>query len=279
FHFHRYNQRRVAFKLAYIGWDYYGLASQEGIEKTIEAELFNALTKTCLIENRTNSNYSRSGRTDKGVSALGQVISLNVRTNLASGPGVIVETVSELSYVKLLNKVLPGDIRILAWAPVDNDFSARFNTVSRTYKYYFPRANMNIEAMNEAAQRLKGEHDFRNFCKMDLANVSNFRREILSIKVQSIETPYVLQNQGFEMCEIIVCGKAFLWHQVRCMVAILFLIGQGLEDANIINYMLDIEKCNKKPQYGMASGMRTYARSLLGLLSDDYHSLYFHLRR
>ena len=38
------------------------------------------------------------------------------------------------------------------------------------------------------------------------------------------------------------------------MVAILFLIGHGLEKPEIIDHMLDIEKCPCKPQYGMASG-------------------------
>lgn len=38
------------------------------------------------------------------------------------------------------------------------------------------------------------------------------------------------------------------------MVSILFLIGHGLEKSDIIDHMLDIEKCPSKPQYGMASG-------------------------
>lgn len=45
--------------------------------------------KTRLIEDRSSSNYSRCGRTDKGVSAFGQVIALDVRTNLQEGMGVI----------------------------------------------------------------------------------------------------------------------------------------------------------------------------------------------
>ena len=38
------------------------------------------------------------------------------------------------------------------------------------------------------------------------------------------------------------------------MVTILFLIGNGLERSEVIDHMLDIEKCPRKPQYGMASG-------------------------
>jgi hypothetical protein len=48
-------------------------------------------------------------------------------------------------------------------------------------------------------------------------------------------------------------GSAFLWHQVRHMVAILFLIGQGLESPSIIPELLDISKNPCKPLYEMAS--------------------------
>lgn len=69
----RFNKRHVALKICYLGWDYQGLAVQEDTIKTIETEVFNALLKTRLIESRETSNYHRCGRTDKGVSAFGQV--------------------------------------------------------------------------------------------------------------------------------------------------------------------------------------------------------------
>ncbi|CAG8765924.1 11215_t:CDS:1, partial [Dentiscutata heterogama] len=48
-------------------------------------------------------------------------------------------------------------------------------------------------------------------------------------------------------------GTAFLWHQVRCMMAILFLVGQKLEEPSIVNDLLDIKKTPAKPIYNMAS--------------------------
>lgn len=89
FDFSRYNKRHAAFKIAYLGWDFHGFASQETVENTIEGHLFCALSKACLIENRATANYSRCGRTDKGVSAFGQVIALDVRSNLLGGDGII----------------------------------------------------------------------------------------------------------------------------------------------------------------------------------------------
>ena len=49
---YRYNTRHVALKFLYLGWDMHGFAVQEDTEKTVEAALFDALTKTKLIENR-----------------------------------------------------------------------------------------------------------------------------------------------------------------------------------------------------------------------------------
>ena len=89
FDFSRYNKRHIALKLSYLGWVFHGFASQENVENTVEAHLFEALKKCCLIEDRASCNYSRCGRTDKGVSAFGQVISLDVRSNLLDGVGVI----------------------------------------------------------------------------------------------------------------------------------------------------------------------------------------------
>lgn len=106
--------------------------------------------------------------------------------------------------------------------------------------------------MNQAAQKFVGEHDFRNFCKMDVANgVVTFQRSIRSIRVERLQTRN--SDSEYELCEITICGSAFLWHQVRCIVAVLFLIGQHLESSEVIDWMLDVEQCPRRPQYNMAS--------------------------
>lgn len=74
--FSAHPRRHVALRLAYLGWSYQGFAVQENTDHTVEARLFEALQKTCLIQNRQTSNYHRCGRTDKGVSAFSQVTSL-----------------------------------------------------------------------------------------------------------------------------------------------------------------------------------------------------------
>ncbi|XP_031816795.1 tRNA pseudouridine(38/39) synthase isoform X1 [Sarcophilus harrisii] len=265
FNFSAYGQRHVALRIAYLGWGYQGFASQENTNNTIEEKLFEALTKTRLVESRQTSNYHRCGRTDKGVSAFGQVISLNLRSQLIGSKkpedqslkDSINDTVEEIRYTHILNRVLPPDIRVLAWAPVEPSFSARFSCLERTYRYFFPCADLDIEAMNDAAQKYVGTHDFRNLCKMDVANgVINFQRTILSANVQLVALrdleEKLQQQEPFQLCQFEVIGQAFLYHQVRCMMAILFLIGQRMEKPEIIDELLNIEKNPQKPQYSMA---------------------------
>lgn len=66
--------RHVFIKVLYLGWNYNGFTVQEDTNATIEHNLFQALNKTCLIKSRTESNYHRCGRTDKGVSSFNQVL-------------------------------------------------------------------------------------------------------------------------------------------------------------------------------------------------------------
>jgi hypothetical protein len=69
----KYSKRHIALKVAYIGWNYHGLAVQQDTEETVEGHLIRALLKTHMIEDIKSANFNRSGRTDKGVSAFGQV--------------------------------------------------------------------------------------------------------------------------------------------------------------------------------------------------------------
>jgi len=252
----------------YLGWDYQGFASQENTTNTIEEQLFVALTKSKLIKDRPSTNYSRCGRTDKGVSAFGQVIALDLRSNTLinseevthsnfdscdnqdKGVKKEIEIRKELPYVQILNRLLPPDIRVVAYSPVDESFDARFSCKTRVYKYYFPASNLNIALMQESAQKLVGENDFRNFCKVDVGNnVNHFIRNVVSFNVRRIHDT----SSMHDLCEMEIIGLAFLWHQVRCMAAILLYIGHGLEKPDIIDYLLDIERCPRKPQYNMAS--------------------------
>ncbi|KAI6654291.1 hypothetical protein LOD99_690 [Oopsacas minuta] len=259
FDFSLYNLRHVAFKIAYLGQNYSGFAIQPHEKNTIEEELFRAFIECKLISSRTTCNYSRCGRTDKGVSAVGQVIALHVRSNLREGLGIIprienttegVEDRVELPYVRMLQAKLPDEIQILSWAPVPIDFSARFSCLFRSYKYYFPKGNFDIEKMQEAALKFEGEHDFRNFCKLDNATLRDFNRHIHKISIRTLDSN---SQNVFKFCELNITAKSFLWHQVRYMMGVLTLVGQGRESPDVIDYLLDVEACKAKPNYSPAT--------------------------
>lgn len=257
FDFSKYGKRYVALELMYLGHDYSGFARQESAEHTIEEYLFAALRKTKLIESHSTwkeLEYSRGGRTDKGVSALGQVVALKLRSSTKAGEPLIAEN-DEMDYPALLNRVLPTTIRVLGWTTAPKDFSARFSADYREYKYFIidktnAPESLDLLKMKEAASAFVGEHDFRNFCKADVSKVRNFKRKIMNIELKRLAAP---QASGQNLIELYICGTAFLWHQVRYMAEVLLMVGKRLEQPSIVRRMLDISLTQAKPQYAPAS--------------------------
>jgi len=239
FDFSKHTFKRMAFKFAYVGWPFNGLVLQEQPTPmpTVESKIFQALHTTKLIESVETCNFSRCGRTDKGVSAFGQVMSFNACS--------VREDQEAVPYLRHLNRILPQEIRVLAQAEVDESFSARFSCKRRHYRYFFMPHGLDIYRMQEAAAYFVGEHDFRNFCKIDPSKqINNYRREM-----------YVSQifHGSDGLCYFDLQGSAFLWHQVRCMMAVLFLVGQAHEDPSTIKEMLNTDLFFSKPMYDIAS--------------------------
>lgn len=252
FDFSKYSKRKIALRFSYLGWNYQGLALQgEPTElPTVEEKIMEALFKVKLIGSleQQDCEFSRCGRTDRGVSAMNQVISLVVRSNLTEEELKDSKNdEKEIDYIKSLNQSLPNDIRMhsICLRPPTN-FDARFNCTFRHYKYIFNGENLNIEAMNKAASFFLGENDFRNFCKIDASKqITNFKRTITMAQIDPIKN----QDNHFVFN---LKGTAFLWHQVRCMVGVLLTVAQNLEDPTIVQQLLDIEKYPSRPTYKMA---------------------------
>ncbi|KAH7924352.1 tRNA pseudouridine synthase [Leucogyrophana mollusca] len=258
--------RKIAVKFCYSGWEYNGLAFQNGPTPlpTVEDVLFKAFAKTKLVDAAAGLDgcgWERCGRTDRGVSAAGQVVSLWVR-NLR--PSLHEEQRRELRYVSVLNRVLPPTIRVLAWSPVAPTFSARFNCQHRHYKYFFTSHGLDISLMQQAANLLVGEHDFRNLCKLDPAKqITNFKRRVLRAEISPVS-----ESGDDEVYVFDLVGSAFLYHQVRHIMAILFLVGTGVEQPSIVSALTnvdaetraltggpDLEIVDRKPEYQMADGL------------------------
>lgn len=234
FDFSKWQTRHVLIKFCYLGWGYEGYVVQEHTIETIEHQLFMAvcvlqriqvfffstlvqitlfqLTKVCLIENREISNYNRCGRTDKGVSAFEQVISIDIRSKMKPEDQLTRGGIDdEINYCSLLNKVLPKEIRVISWQPlITPKFSARFDCIGRTYKYFFPRGALKIEKMQEACKFLIGSHDFRNLCKMDVGNgVVNYTRRLDHVEIK-VATKNHEKLEAFDMLLLEIKGSAFL---------------------------------------------------------------------
>ena len=303
----RYHTRPIALKFAYLGAGYNGFEHHTNNTTplpTVEEVLWRALLKTKLIfpawsESVTETGwekaevewegtgYSKCGRTDKGVSAFGQVIGLTVRSRQPKeGTATLENTFTssdeeeapikpafddvhdELPYIALLNRVLPSSIRVLAWCPhPPADFSARFSCKERRYRYFFTNpaylgdgGALDIAAMRSAAGKLEGLHDFRNFCKVDPSKqITNFERRIFHADIHKVngDNDSPSQSNGAllaapELFYFEVRGSAFLWHQVRHLIAIIFLVGQGHEKPEIVDQLLDTQTCTSKPFFEMA---------------------------
>lgn len=262
FDFSTHPTRHVALLVSYHGWPYSGLAIQAPDDEipTVEAELLKALEKTRLIEpgkGWEGCAFSRCGRTDRGVSGAGQVVSLWMRSNRTSPvlgwrPPSTPRSTSggEYAYPRLLNSVLPSSIRILAWSPISETFDARFSCSTRHYKYAFHLkppgvAPLDLELMTIGAKRLIGEHDFRNFCKLDGSKqLPSHRRQVLDAWFEKGE------YEGTVVFNLV--GSAFLWHQVRHIMGVLFLIGARYESVELVSQLLDVEANPGKPTYAMA---------------------------
>lgn len=302
--------RHIAIQVCYDGTEYAGLAQQPNREYTIEELLLNALRGAALIPQHAEASdvhFERSGRTDRGVSAAGQVFSFYVRTNnKGMGPQPIpapdprfyrdrrdgltppakpsdsatddrgadgdlvnaekepelkqVPQEQEIDYVSAINMRLPETIRVLGWAPVDENFSARHSTSSRRYVYMFGEVgSLNIRRMAEACTKLVGFHDFRNICKPSLDSIKTFERVIFSCFLEIDGQPYDCENDRMAMKEnstlsLVVCGSAFLYHQIRCIASLLLHIGAELEPPSLISDLLNVEQFPGKPDYPIAPG-------------------------
>jgi len=241
----------MAFKFMYNGKNYAGLVIQNHTNNTVEAKILRALLTAKLIENFEDSNFARCGRTDTGVSSSGNVFSIYLRYK------------SGMDYVSIINNLLPDDILITGASIVDDSFDARFSCLYREYKYFFLQGGMDIEKMKIACTKLVGVHNFKNFCKIDKSNpnylTKNYERRIYQFSIDEYEKLIFpcdeamnINNDYFKMFYVTIRGSAFLWHQVRCMMGILFLIGKGSEDIDIIDSMFNT-KNGKVYNYELAS--------------------------
>ena len=203
-------------KFAYDGTNFSGFQYQPG-KRTIEEELNKVLTK---INNNHKTTIVATGRTDAKVHALSQYAHVNLDVNI-----------TEYKLKRAMNSYLDDDIHVLEVKKVDDSFHARYNVLSKTYKYYInlgeynpTRKNyelqynhtLNIEKMKEAIKVFLGEHDYRAFVTQNKEK-DNCIRTITKAEIEEKNNILI----------ITFTGNGFLRYQVRNMVGILIRIGEN----------------------------------------------------
>lgn len=209
--------KRVKLTVAYDGTNYCGwqvqpngLAIQEVLNQTL-SELLGEKISTI-----------GASRTDAGVHALGNVAVFDTESRMPA---------DRISYA--MNTRLPADIKIRESREVSPDFHPRFQQTIKTYEYkiynnrfpdptkrlythfhYYP---LDVEKMQEGAEYLIGEHDFKSF--------STFKPEVEST-VREIYSLTVNRSQE-DVITIRICGNGFLYNMVRIIAGTLLRVGGG----------------------------------------------------
>ena len=208
--------RNLRLDICYDGSRYRGWQRQSGTDNTIQGKLEQCLTKILgePIE------ISGSGRTDAGVHAEGQVASFHCESTMPTS-----------DILSQLRRYLPEDIGIYSCKDVSPRFHARLNAREKTYRYriwnsdapcVFDRRyvavlpeTLDLDAMQQAARYLEGEHDFSAFC----GNPKFKKSTVRFIRSATIEEK---DNE----IRILFTGNGFIHNQVRIMVGTLIEVGR-----------------------------------------------------
>ncbi|MDY4523034.1 MAG: tRNA pseudouridine(38-40) synthase TruA [Atopobium sp.] len=232
----------MVLKLGYRGADFSGFAAQPGGVRTVAGELYHALS----VFLHRPVEITCAGRTDAGVHALAQHVSLPVYKNELGLSGSTVK--------RALNALVGDDISVSEVYRAPAGFSARFDAEARSYRYrivegwtrpimawnhaWWLRAQLDVEAMDRAAQALVGEHDFKSFCKAASAIDKPTHRNVMSVQVARIE------EAGEQLIAVDITGNAFLHSMVRTIVGSLVEVGTGRREEQWISQVL--AACNRR---------------------------------
>ncbi|MDH4123950.1 MAG: tRNA pseudouridine(38-40) synthase TruA [Thermoplasmata archaeon] len=190
--------QRIALRIAYDGRKFNGFQRQPN-KRTVEGDIITALRNIRAIGDPKSSNYRCSSRTDSGVSAVGNVISIDT-------------SFREERLAGALNSKLK-DIWCTGTAIIPMGFNVR-HAINREYAYYLPDIGQNISNMRESARCFVGEHDFTKYARAEKRNPI---RRISRVGIR---------KKGM-LIEIRIKGESFLWNQVRRIVWALNEVGKG----------------------------------------------------
>lgn len=224
---------RYFLQLSYHGKNYSGWQRQENavsVQQTLEENLSKIFASPIELVG--------CGRTDAGVHAQDYFAHFDTDKNVPE------------NFLYRINSMLPDDIAIHDFFQVKPDLHARFDAISRTYKYYIHfeknpfleeqsflfNQQPDIEKMNHCIQQLFGEHDFSTFEKKGSDNKTS---------VCTLENAYWEQTETGLVFTI--TANRFLRNMVRRITAALLLAGVGkMNEQDLVNAVLNKESLEVK---------------------------------
>lgn len=212
--------------LEYDGAGFRGWAHQPGL-RTVEGVLRDALAR--LVGHPVT--LSVAGRTDAGVHALAQVVSVPVSSALPCG-----------QIVRALGALLPDEVAARGVADAPAGFDARRDALSRRYEYrllrgpdsplrrgrvHAVRRRLDVPAMEAAAELLVGRHDFRAFTPARTGHVF-FHRTVTECR---------FEQRGDELV-LMIEANAFMRAMVRTVMGTLLDVGTGRRNPESVGELL-----------------------------------------
>ena len=259
------SEKNYKIKIEYDGTRYYGWEHQPDrptIQGKIERVLgFMLMSKEDIEREGTDEPATipeviGAGRTDAGVHARGMVASVKLDTPLDCD-----------AIRDYCNRYLPDDIAIREVSVASDRFHARYNAVGKTYQYtaffgpvhpvfnrkYYTALehDVDVEKMQQAADILTGEHDFKSFC-----GNSHMKKST----VRLVDRIDVRRSKGY--IYFTLHGTGFLQNMVRIIVGTLLLVGEGKLAPEDVSEILDAKDRKKAGPTAPAKGLM--------LISVDY---------
>lgn len=218
----------IRLTVQYDGTDFHGFQRQPG-KRTVQGELETALQRLTGEPIVLHG----SGRTDRGVHALGQVCHFHTSSSIPAE-----------KYAFILRQQLPIDLLVTESQQAELDFHARRSACWKMYRYYIdtsplpnlfqrryrthlPGYQFDFTAMQQAAERLKGKHDFTSFCSAR-TTIEDRVRIVYDCAVYPIDNG----------CYIEITGSGFLYNMVRIIAGTLVEVGKQKRSAQEISTIL-----------------------------------------
>ncbi|RLF17660.1 MAG: tRNA pseudouridine(38-40) synthase TruA [Thermoprotei archaeon] len=208
---------RVAVKVYYDGRYFNGFQRQPG-GNTVENKLIEVLTEMKIFHDLRSARWGYASRTDRGVSAIGQVIAFNT-------DAAVYDRMMEEGLMWINVRIMPN-IMLWAFSRVSNNFDPRRKARMRIYRYVSPYRGEDIESLKIACNVLSGVHDYEFLAKPDSGR-------------SGVREIYISVNRKGEFLIFEIRGRSFYRYLIRKIIGAILAVGRGELDIDELRYHLE----------------------------------------